>query len=91
VVDNTGHLHRPDGCGRRCDGRSGRFSLDLDFAVAVVGHVPSAPSRDRAALRSALWIDLLPNSTSRSWPAESYSIGTMLAGRKHRRINANRS
>jgi len=68
------------------------FSLDSRFAVDVVGQVPAGlPSPTVPPFDLALWIDLLPNSATIALVAyvESYSIGTMLAGRKHRRINSN--
>jgi SulP family sulfate permease len=68
------------------------FALDARYGVSVVGAVPAGlPGFTAPPLSLALWIDLLPNAALIALVAfvESYSIGTSLAGRKHRRIDTN--
>ncbi|NJN52058.1 MAG: SulP family inorganic anion transporter [Gammaproteobacteria bacterium] len=68
------------------------FALDTRFGVDTVGFVPPGlPKLTIPPFDLGLWLELLPNSALIALVAyvESYSIGTTLAGRKHRRINSN--
>lgn len=68
------------------------LGLDTRFGVETVGFVPPGlPSLTIPPFDLDLWVALLPNSALIALVAyiESYSIGTTLAGRKHRRINSN--
>ncbi len=68
------------------------LALDTTFGVATVGFVPAGlPVLTIPPFDYALWLDLLPNSALIALVAyvESFTIGTTLAGRKHRRINSN--
>jgi SulP family sulfate permease len=67
------------------------FALDLNHGVSVVGPIPSGlPPAAWPSQSVAFWLDLLPNAAMIALVAyvESYSIGTALAGRKQRRIDA---
>jgi sulfate permease, SulP family len=68
--------------------------LDLghQFEVATVGHVPAGlPSLTLPPFDLALWVDLAPASSMIALVVfvESYSIGTTLARRRHRRLDSN--
>jgi sulfate permease, SulP family len=68
------------------------LGLDQRFDVATVGWVPPGlPSLAVPPFDIALWIDLAPASAMIALVVfvESYSIGTTLARRRHRRLDSN--
>jgi sulfate permease, SulP family len=68
------------------------LDMDQQFGVATVGYVPPGlPSLVVPPLQLQLWIDLAPASAMIALVVfvESYSIGTTLATRRHRRLISN--
>ena len=68
------------------------FSLDEGYGVTTVGAVPAGlPVLSIPPFNFAMWMDLAPAAAMIAMVAfvESFSIGTTLAARKRRRINAN--
>ena len=68
------------------------FDLDGRFGLQTVGFVPPGlPVFTLPPFDLALWRDLVPSSAMIALVAyiESFSIGTMLASRRGRRLNAN--
>lgn len=68
------------------------LNLDGSYGVTTVGHVPGGlPTLTIPPFNYAMWVDLAPAAAMIALVAfvESFSIGTTLAARKRRRINAN--
>jgi sulfate permease, SulP family len=64
----------------------------LNLEVATVGYVPGGlPNFTLPSLDLAVWLDLAPASSMIALVifVESYSIGTTLARRRHRRVDSN--